>query len=93
MALRVEVNRFWPTLDENGVFRVGVEVILYEDGDEVRRATFAQPTAKGADVTSAAAIILAQAQRWIDAYKTEKATYADANYEALRAAVQSGLVV
>lgn len=93
MALTVEVTKVWPTLSENGLFHVGVEAVLKEDGVEVRRRTFTDATNKTADVSVLAVQITKQVQEWINAYKTEKVAYNHAKMTALVTAIQNGLTV
>jgi len=93
MALTAEFNKVWPNLQENGLFWVGVEVVLKEDGVEQRRVSFREATTKAADVSTLVSVLAAKAQAMVDTYKTEKQAYNHAKYEALRAGVASAVVL
>lgn len=93
MALTVEVAKLWPRFDPNGLFYVGVEIVLKDDGAEVRRASFTEATNKNADVTEVGNLLLKDAQEWINAYKTEKQAFNHEKYEQLRSTIEDGLII
>lgn len=91
MALTKTVTKHWPTLTANGLFYVGVEVVLKDDDVEVRRRTFTLPTSKNGDVAALTGALSAEIQTWIDAYKTEQVAFNHAKYETLRSDVDAAL--
>lgn len=97
--LTTAVTKQWPSLSSNGLFLVGVEVVLNDDDTdyrmvnalEQRRRVFTQATSKDGDVETVSGQIIKQVQGWIEAYITEKNAHKHAKYEALRLAVAGGL--
>lgn len=99
MALTVDVTKTWPTYSDNGLFSVGVEVVLNDDdvtdrkvnASEQKQRVFTQTTSKTGDVEAVSAQIVEQVQNWIDAYVIEKNARKHAKYESLRSTVAGGL--
>ena len=99
MALTAEVTKAWPTYQDNGLFYVGVEVVLNDDDEvnrmvdalEQKRNVFRTATSKAADPKNVATAIIEQVQAWIDAYVTEKKAHEHAKYESMRSTVAAGL--
>lgn len=97
--LTAEITKVWPVYSSNGLFHVGVEVVLNDDDGasrnvdalEQKRHVFTTATSKSGDPEAVAGEIIEQIQVWIDAYVIEKNAHKHAKYEALRLAVAGGL--
>ena len=99
MALTAEVISAWPTYSNDGMLRIGVEVVLNDDDTEHRhvdaleqkRDTFFATTRKTEDPEIAIKQLRRRVQKWIDAYKNEKNAWNHAKYEAMRSGIATGL--
>lgn len=99
MALTVEVTSAWPQYHNDGLFRVGVNIVLNDDDTEYRcvdkleqkRGSFLVPVRKTEDPEIAIDQLRRRIQEWIDAYKTEKNARKHAKYETMRNGVATGL--
>ena len=100
MSLTAVVTKAWPTYHpSNGLFFVGVNVVLNDDDTtyrhlpqaEQKNADFFVAAHKGADPEDKAAELLSKVQSWIDAYKDEKVAHKHAKYENMTDAVEAGL--
>ena len=94
MALTATVTKVWPSFNStNSILSVGVEIVVYDNAVEVKRATFTEATSKTGDPAVLATVIALRSQEMINAYKTEKQVYNHVKYEALRANVASALIL
>lgn len=100
MTLTADVTKAWPTFNpENGLFYIGVEVVLNDDDitnrhldqDEQKSATFTVASHKGADPEDKAAELISKIQPWITSYVEEKNAHKHAKYTTMTSTVESGL--